>query len=359
LSTASLPSVATVGPGAQASAGRNTAYWLILPGILWMLLFLVVPILMMIYVSFWTQTTFAIKSDLTTASWVNFFASDTYVSSLWTTTRIWLIVLAMTFIVGYPTALYVGLFVKNKTVATALLVLCVIPFWTSFLIRVLAWRPMLGKEGAINIILQGTGITSEPIEALLFTELSVVIGMTQIYCVFMVGPIAFMMGRIDPNVIEAARDLGASFWRIFRTIILPLTMPGVVVGAIFVSVMVLGEFATASALSGRKVNMLGNIIVTQVGSLKWALSWRGFCASSICGGSFDDATGRRDQICPGRLYGALHSVPLFAVHRARHTVVPDRARGWAAIPDHRMVDLLVSAYLRLHPAVAHCAFADR
>jgi putative spermidine/putrescine transport system permease protein len=267
-----LPGPAAVGPGITASAPNRIAYWLIAPGVIWMALFLVLPILMMVYVSFWTQTSFAIKSDLTTASWANFFASDTYVGALWTTIRIWLIVLATTLIVGYPTALFVGLFVRNKTLATVLLVLCVIPFWTSFLIRVLAWRPMLGKEGAINIILQAVGLTREPIEALLFTELSVVIGMTQIYCVFMVGPIAFMMGRIDPNVIEAARDLGASFWRIFRTIILPLTMPGVVVGAIFVSVMVLGEFATASALSGRKVNLLGNIIVTQVGSLKWAFA---------------------------------------------------------------------------------------
>jgi putative spermidine/putrescine transport system permease protein len=115
-------------------------------------------------------------------------------------------------------------------------------------------------------------ITSQPIEALLFTELSVIIGMTQIYCVFMVGPIAFMLSRIDPSIIEAARDLGAGFWRILRTIIIPLSMPGVVVGAIFVSVMVLGEFATSAALSGRKVNLLGNIIVTQVGSLKWAFA---------------------------------------------------------------------------------------
>jgi putative spermidine/putrescine transport system permease protein len=256
-----------------AKRSRNlTAYWLIAPGVLWMALFLVVPIVMIVYVSFWTQTTFKIEPILTTHSWEAFFASDTYVGALWTTIRIWLIVLFMTLLVGYPTALFVGLFIKNKTLSTALLVLCVIPFWTSFLIRVLAWRPMLGKEGAINIILQALHITSAPIEALLFTELSVIIGMTQIYCVFMVGPIAFMLGRIDPNVIEAARDLGASFGRIFRTIILPLSMPGVVVGSIFVSVMVLGEFATASALSGRKVNMLGNIIVTQVGSLKWAFA---------------------------------------------------------------------------------------
>ncbi|HEX4765279.1 MAG TPA: ABC transporter permease [Lichenihabitans sp.] len=259
---------------ATAPAGKRalTPYWLIAPGVVWMVFFLVLPILMMVYVSFWTQTTFRIEPILTTKSWQTFFASDTYIGALWTTIRIWLVVLAATFLIGYPTALFVGLFVRNKTVATALLVLCVIPFWTSFLIRVLAWRPMLGKEGAINDLLMGLHLTAQPIDALLFTELSVVIGMTQIYCVFMVGPIAFMLGRIDPNIIEAAQDLGASFWRIFRTIIFPLSLPGVVVGAIFVSVMVLGEFATAAALSGRKVNLLGNIIVTQVGSLKWAFA---------------------------------------------------------------------------------------
>jgi putative spermidine/putrescine transport system permease protein len=271
VTTVSLAEGAVAAARPQARR-RHGAYWLIAPGVLWMALFLVLPIAIMVYVSFWTQTTFKIEPILTTKSWVAFFTSDTYLDALWTTLRIWLIVLAATLVVGYPTALYVGLFLKSKTLSTVLLVLCIIPFWTSFLIRVLAWRPMLGKEGAINIILQALHITSAPIDALLFTELSVIIGMTQIYCVFMVGPIAFMLGRIDPNIIEAARDLGAGFWRIFRTIILPLSMPGVVVGAIFVSVMVLGEFATSGALSGRKVNLLGNIIVTQVGSLKWAFA---------------------------------------------------------------------------------------
>jgi putative spermidine/putrescine transport system permease protein len=255
--------------------GRSDAlrsYLLIAPSVIWMSLFLVLPLAMIVCVSFWTQSTFKIEPKLTLDSWQTFFGSDTYLNSLWTTLRIWLIVLVATFVLGYPTALFVGLFVRNKTLQTALLVLCVIPFWTSFLIRVIAWRPMLGKEGAINIILMKIGIIHQPIEALLFTELSVVIGMTQIYVVFMVGPIAFMLGRIDPNIIEAARDLGAGFWRILRKIIFPLSLPGVVVGAMFVSVMVLGEFATSAALSGRKVNLLGNIIVTQVGSLKWALA---------------------------------------------------------------------------------------
>jgi putative spermidine/putrescine transport system permease protein len=190
--------------------------------------------------------------------------------------RLWLVTLVLIFLIGYPVAVFIGLFVRNKTLQTSLLVLCVVPFWTSFLIRVLAWRPMLGTEGAVNIILLKLGLIHQPIEALLFTQYSVVIGMVQIYVVFMVGPVAFMVSRIDRSLIEAARDLGAGTARIFFTVILPLSLPGIVVGAIFVSVMVLGEFATPAALSGDKVNLLGNIIVTQVGSLKWAFA-------SVCG----------------------------------------------------------------------------
>ena len=251
---------------------RNKKYLLLAPGVIWMTLFLVVPLGMMVYVSFWTQTTFAIHSDLTLKSWQTFFASETYFGALIRTVRLWMITLLLTIMIGYPAALFIGQFVRGKTTQTILLVACVIPFWTSFLIRVLAWRPMLGKEGAVNIILQKIGLIDAPIEVLLFTELAVLIGMVQIYVVFMVGPIAFMLARIDQSLIEAARDLGASGWTIFRKIILPLSLPGVVVGSIFVSVMVLGEFATSSALSGRKVNLLGNIIVTQVGSLKWAFA---------------------------------------------------------------------------------------
>ena len=249
---------------------------LVAPGAIWMTLFLIVPMLMMLYVSFWTQTTFTIEPTLTLQSWITFFSSETYFGALLTTIKIWLIVLVSTLVIGYPVALFIGLFITNKTLQIVVLVLCVIPFWTSFLIRVLAWRPMLGQQGAVNIVLQQFGIISEPIDELLFTEFSVIIGMTQIYVVFMVGPIAFMLARIDQSLIEAARDLGAGTWRIFRTVILPLSMPGVVVGAIFVSVMVLGEFATSAALSGRKTNLLGNIIVTQVGSLKWAFA-------AVCG----------------------------------------------------------------------------
>jgi putative spermidine/putrescine transport system permease protein len=273
ITTEITPDVQRKSPAVVRQAkDRRRSLLLLTPGVIWMTLFLLLPLCMVVYVSFWTQTTFAVEPTLTTASWEQFLSSPTYLSAIWTTLRVWAIVLTATLVVGYPVALFIGLFVKSKTIQTALLVACVIPFWTSFLIRVIAWRPMLGTEGAINTILLQLGVINEPLTFLLFSEFAVLVGMTQIYCVFMVGPITFMIGRIDPSVIEAARDLGASFGTIFRRIVLPLSMPGVIVGAIFVSVMVLGEFATAASLSGRKVNLLGNIIVSQVGSLKWAFA---------------------------------------------------------------------------------------
>jgi putative spermidine/putrescine transport system permease protein len=226
-------SAASVRAGTDSPAARRQrqerrrAYLLLTPGVLWMVLFMVVPMVMVVYVSFWTQTTFAIHPTITTDSWVRFLTSSTYLTSTWTTIRIWAIVLVATLVIGYPVALFIGLLVRNTTVQTTLLVLCIIPFWTSFLIRIIAWRPMLGTQGAINTILLDLHLIDHPLRFLLFSEFSVLVGMTQIYCVFMVGPITFMLSRIDPSIIEAARDLGAGFWRIFWKIILPLSLPGV------------------------------------------------------------------------------------------------------------------------------------
>ncbi|MDF2761565.1 MAG: transporter permease [Thermomicrobiales bacterium] len=239
---------------------------------LWMLLFLIVPLALIVYFSFWTQEGSALTPDLTLDSYQRFFRSDVYVGVMLNTVRTWLIVLGLTLLIGYPVAYFISMMVDNPRNQTILLLLAIIPFWTSFLIRVLAWRPMLGENGAINIVLQRLGIIDQPLSFLLYTEFGAILGMTQIYAVFMVGPITFSLGRLDRSVVDAARDLGASPLKVFKDIIWPLSLPGVVAGSIFVSVMVLGEFATNSALSGRKFNLLGNIILTQVGNLKWAFA---------------------------------------------------------------------------------------
>ncbi|MCL5959955.1 MAG: ABC transporter permease [Chloroflexi bacterium] len=245
---------------------------LLAPGILWMVLFLVVPVVLVIYFSFWTQTATTIKPILTLKNWETFVNSTVYITVIWNTVRVWLIVLAATIILAFPVAFFISFVLENQREKMIILLACIIPFWTSFLIRVVAWRPMLGNEGALNIVLTSTGIIKEPLSGLLYSELGMIIGMVQIYVVFMVGPLSMSLQRIDQRLIEAARDLGAGPLRTFKDIILPLSLPGLITGSIFVSVMALGEFATSAALSGKKVNLLGNVIVNQVGALKWGFA---------------------------------------------------------------------------------------
>ena len=245
---------------------------LLAPGMLWMLLFLLIPLALIVYFSFFTQEGTRLLPQYTLENYQRFFKSDVYLGVMLQTIRTWLIVLGLTLLIGYPVAYFISMLVENPRNQTLLLLLAIIPFWTSFLIRVLAWRPMLGEQGAINLVLMNLGLIDQPLSFLLYTPFGAILGMTQIYTVFMVGPIAFSLGRIDRSLIEAARDLGASPFKVFKDVIWPLSLPGVVAGAIFVSVMVLGEFATNSALSGRKFNLLGNIILNQVGNLKWAFA---------------------------------------------------------------------------------------
>jgi putative spermidine/putrescine transport system permease protein len=220
---------------------------LLAPGMLWMLLFLIVPLALIVYFSFWTQEGSTLTPDLTLDSYQRFFRSDVYVGVMRNTIQTWLIVLGLTLLIGYPVAFFISMMVDNPRNQTILLLLAIIP-------------------------LQRLGIIDQPLSFLLYTEFGAILGMTQIYAVFMVGPITFSLGRLDRSVVDAARDLGASPLIVFKDIIWPLSLPGVVAGSIFVSVMVLGEFATNSALSGRKFNLLGNIILTQVGNLKWAFA---------------------------------------------------------------------------------------
>jgi putative spermidine/putrescine transport system permease protein len=255
----------------QARPRIGTAL-LLAPGLIWMTLFLLAPLALIVYFSFWSQSGITIEPDLTLDSYHRFFKSTVYVNVMLNTIKVWLIVLGLTILIGYPVAYFIAMMVDTPRNQTILLLLAIIPFWTSFLIRVLAWRPMLGQQGAINLVLMKIGIIDQPLTFLLYTPFSAILGMTQIYAVFMVGPIAFSLGRIDRSLVEAARDLGAGPLRVFRDVVLPLSLPGVVAGAIFVSVMVLGEFATNGELSGGKFNLLGNVILNQVGNLKWAFA---------------------------------------------------------------------------------------
>jgi len=142
-------------------------------------------------------------------------------------------------LLAVPAATLVGL-LSGPRRAALLVALFTIPFFTSSLVRAFAWRLVLGREGIINNVLISVGIVHTPVEWLLFSDFAVVLGMMAAYLPFAIIPMVLVFARIEPSVIRASQDLGAGFWMMFSTIVLPLIMPGIVAGFLFVFVIAVG-----------------------------------------------------------------------------------------------------------------------
>lgn len=164
-------------------------------------------------------------------------------------------------VVGYPVAYCLGK--ASDRWRNVLLMLVMIPFWTSFLIRTYAWITILNENGLLNAFLQSARLTQEPI-SMLYTPGAVVLGLVYSYLPFMILPIYGSVEKLDNSLVEAAFDLGASPVRAFQSVILPLTSPGVVAGVLLVFIPAIGMFAITDLLGGKTVPMIGNVIQNQV-----------------------------------------------------------------------------------------------
>jgi len=161
---------------------------------------------------------------------------------------------------GYPVAYLIGRSSEERR--NLLLMLVMVPFWTSFLIRTYAWVTILKNQGLLNSILLGTGLIAEPLE-LLYTRGAVVLGLVYTFLPFMILPIYSSVEKLDGALIEAALDLGAGPLRAFSRVIVPLTSPGIAAGVLLVFVPALGIYAVNDILGGGRVDMIGNIIENQ------------------------------------------------------------------------------------------------
>lgn len=172
--------------------------------------------------------------------------------------------------VGYPMAY--ALAAAPKRWQGALLVLVILPFWTSFLIRVYAWIGVLRPDGLLDAVLTGSGLTSEPLR-LLNTEAAVLIGLVYSYLPFMVLPLFASLQKLDAGLLEAASDLGATPWRAFLSVTLPLSLPGVLAGCALVFIPAIGEFVIPDLLGGADTNMIGKTLWTEFFSNRdWPLA---------------------------------------------------------------------------------------
>jgi putative spermidine/putrescine transport system permease protein len=256
----------------EAPKGRNWGFGtapLVLPQVIWIALFLVAPLIVILVFSFWTYTGSGAKADFTLKNYLDFFESAKYLKTLWLTLRLTLITMALTLVIGYPVAYYLTFKVKTLRNQIGLFLICMVPFWTSALIRAVGWWPVLGRFGLINQVLTTVGVVDQPIQALLFSQLAVVIVMVQLYVVLMISPIFFSLAKIPKDIIEIARDMGANGFQIFRYIIFPMSLTGIAIGCVFVFVMAMSEFATPLLIGGSQTNFTGNIVKSMVDIIHW------------------------------------------------------------------------------------------
>ncbi len=244
---------------------NRPARLLLAPALVWLLAFVVGPLIVIIVVSFAVRGPYGrIIYDF---SPVNYLRSidPLYLAAYWRTIWIATLTTMLCVIVSFPAAYYIALRAPVKW-RRMLLVLTVIPFWTSFLIRTYAWILLLRSEGVINSILLHSGLIHEPLK-LLYTDFAVLLGQVYGELPFMILPVYVALERLDTRLLEAAQDLGANpFWT-FAKVTLPLSRPGLIAGVVLVFIPSLGAFITPDLLGGAKSVMIGNLIQNQFSQL--------------------------------------------------------------------------------------------
>jgi putative spermidine/putrescine transport system permease protein len=213
--------------------------------------FFVVPVLLVIIVSFLKyQMLVGIVAQFTLKNYVDLLTNPTTWALYLSTIKFTLIVLVLTFVLGFWIAYFLVFHVRNLLTAIGLFLLCTIPFWTSNIIRMISWRPVLGREGLINSGLMKAGFIDQPLDWLLFSDFSVVVAYVHLFTLFMIVPIFNSMARIDKSLLEAAVDAGATRWGVVWNVVLPLCKTGIALGTLFVVTLVMGDFFVVTVMSG-------------------------------------------------------------------------------------------------------------
>jgi len=210
-----------------------------------------VPLCLVVIVSFYRyQVLVGMVPDFSLQNYIDLLSSETTWRLYLSTVKFALIVLAITAVLGFWLAYFLVFHVRNLLVAIGLFLVCTVPFWTSNIIRMISWRPVLGREGLINTTLLDARLVDTPVDWLLFSDFAVVVAYVHLYTLFMIVPIFNAMARIDRGLIEAAHDAGASRWGVVWNVILPLSKTGIALGAVFVVTLVMGDFFVVSVMSG-------------------------------------------------------------------------------------------------------------
>lgn len=233
-------------------------------------IFFLVPVALVVVVSFFDYQTYDILiPDFVFFNYSDVFTANVTYRTYLNTLKFCVLTWALTLLLGFTIAYFLAFHVRSVPWQIFCFLLCTIPFWTSNVIRMVAWIPFLGRNGLVNQTLISWGVIDEPIEWLLYSDFTVILGYVHLYTLFMIVPIFNSMLRIDPALLEAARDQGASGWQVLTNVVIPLSKPGIAIGSIFVVAIVMGDFVTVNVLGGGQIASVGKAIQTELSYLQF------------------------------------------------------------------------------------------
>lgn len=241
---------------------------LVTPVVIWFTFFLIIPLFVIGYYSFFSVENFQIIREFTLGTWQNEVFTSANAEVFARTFGFAFGVTAVSILLGYPVAYYIRFHLEPR-IGFLVVLLSIIPFLISGIIRALAWRPVLGQSGVINEVLTGLGVINQPLEWLLFSPFAMFVGYLANFIVFMYVPIYAALLNVDTDLIDASRTLRATPWNSFKTVVLPLSLPGVAIGSIFVFVLTLGDFVTPQFFSSGEATIPGAIFLQVNLGLNW------------------------------------------------------------------------------------------
>jgi putative spermidine/putrescine transport system permease protein len=241
--------------------------------------FFVAPLLLVGAVSLWPTSEYELVPGFTLQNYATIFAGcghladpcvtlKTYASTL----RFSLLTWGATLVLGFSIAYFLAFHVRSVATQTLLFIVCTVPFWTSNVIRMISWVPLLGRNGLVNQALLASGMVDQPVEWMLFSQFSVVLTFVHLNTMFMLVPIFNSMMRIDRSLLEAAEDAGATAWQTLWNVVVPLSRTGILIGSIFVITIVMGDFVTVGVMGGQQIASVGKIIQVQTSYLQFPLA---------------------------------------------------------------------------------------
>lgn len=251
---------------------RRMLLWLV-PPIAWFSVFMLLPYGLLFYYSLGHAEDMAFVPGFSADNFIKVFTADPYLGVILKSAKIGLMTAVLSAIVAYPLAFALAFHVRSAGLKFVLYLLVIVPWWASYLVKAYAWKTILGTNGILNAALQGMGLTDAPVRLFLYNQFSVVLTLTYIFTPFAVLSIYAALERVPTSLIEAARNLGATGWEIFRRIVLPISVPGVIAGGVIVFSLAFGDFVAPVLVGGADSIMISNIVINLLGvAFDWPMA---------------------------------------------------------------------------------------